>query len=80
MFKSGYVRENLINMRSYDDLKREWYLDIGYKICLNWLLLSVMPILGNPVVDWGCEKVAEWRAREQKIQKKMEAKLQKPEF
>mgnify|MGYP000894812285 FL=1 len=42
---------------------REWYVDIGYRIVLNWLVLTFIPYVFNPLVDWLLEKVSECRAR-----------------
>lgn len=64
----------------YDDLMREWYVDIGYRIVLNWLVLTFIPYVFNPFLDLLLEKLSEWRARQQPLQAQMDKMLQKPEF
>jgi len=78
MSASGYLRQNAEMLSIYDDLIREWYVDIGYRIVLNWLVLTFVPYVFNPFLDLLFQKVSEWRARKETLQAPMDKLLQRP--
>lgn len=55
-------------------------MDIGYKIVINWFILTVIPYIFNPFLDCLYKKYQEWRARKMKLQVHMNKELIKPEF
>ena len=49
---------NLSNLREYQDLTHQWYLDIGYQIWFNSLILAFIPHLFLPLVNLVLEKLS----------------------
>lgn len=47
-----YLISNLNNLTEYSDFTREWYSGIGYKICITWIISSLVPHIYDPLVKW----------------------------
>ena len=61
--------ENLGNTQEYKDFDPYWYKDIGYQICLNLIILSLVPHIFMPIVSYVREKIGLKMAQRQKLQK-----------
>lgn len=66
---------NVSLLVEYEDLSRSWYLDIGYKILMNWLTFTLLPHIIQPVVLLVSERISECQARSQKFQRNMDRML-----
>lgn len=45
------IIQNLMSLREYEDLTHDWYLDIGYQIWFNSLILAFIPHFTLPIVS-----------------------------
>lgn len=50
--KDSELLANLENTNDYKDFDPYWYKDIGYQICLNWIILSLVPHIFMPVYSF----------------------------
>lgn len=66
-----YLIANLNSLGTYSDFTRNWYAAIGYKICITWIISSLVPHLYDPLVQLITEKINDCRAKKQLIQRAM---------
>lgn len=71
-----YLLKNVGLLNEYSDLTRNWYLDIGYQIVINWATLTLLPHIVQPFTLWVAECIAECRARRQKFQRNMDKMIE----
>lgn len=62
MIKSDYLAENLALLQEYKDFAPFWYVDIGYKITLTWIILAFQAPLVEPLIGLISEKLRFWQA------------------
>ena len=62
MIKSDYLAENLSLLQEYKDFVPFWYVDIGYKIILTWIILAFQAPLVEPLLCLISEKLRFWQA------------------
>jgi hypothetical protein len=58
-------------LTDYSDFSSFWYVDIGYKITLSWIILAFQVPLINPIISYVMEKYKFWRASKEITQKGM---------
>lgn len=68
---SSYLKENVSTLTEYSDFNPFWYVDIGYKITLTWIILAFQVPLLNPIIGYLKEKFKFWRAEKELTQKCM---------
>ena len=66
------MAENLSKIIEYNDLRGNWYIDIGYQIWLTWLILAVNPHIIWPLVQKANESIGMYMGKKQVLQKNME--------
>ena len=71
---------NLQALNEYKDFTTNWYVDIGYQIWLNWLILSMIPHIGMPLYHILREKICLWLGRKKLLQKNLLAYVRGEEF
>lgn len=77
---NDYLKENANGLAQYYDFVSDWYVNIGYQIIFNALILVVHPTFTMPIFYCLMEKVSRCRAAGEEVQAKMEKKLELPEF
>lgn len=45
---NGSLNDNLKSLKEYSDFDPDWYIDIGYQICLTWIIMAIHPALTMP--------------------------------
>ena len=71
ILSNPYLISNLNSLDSFSDFTRKWYNQIGYKICITWIISSLVPHIYDPLIQWLLEKINHYRAQKQLIQRTM---------
>lgn len=71
---------NVNMLVEYEDLSRAWYLDIGYKITMNWITFAIIPHIFQPIILVISECIANWRAKKEKFQRNMDMLIEASVF
>ena len=71
---------NLREINDYDDLSSGWYLDVGYQIYVNWILLTITPPVLIVAYYYPFEWICKILAKKQLLHRKMEEYLVPEEF
>lgn len=74
------MAENLALLQEYRDFVPFWYVDIGYKITMTWIILAFQAPLVEPLLSLISEKLRVWLASKELTQNSMEKKLAPPSF
>lgn len=71
---------NAESLTDYDDFTNDWYVDIGYQIWLNWLILAFIPHSLMPIYHFLWEKIRMRIGKKQLLQRNMVDWIQGEEF
>lgn len=75
-----YLLSNSASLSEYTDFSRTWYADVGYQIVINWLVLSLVPHIFQPILLLITDSIEQCQAQGQKIQRKMDKMIEGKEF
>lgn len=76
----NYINNNIDGLSDYGDFLPNWYVEIGFQICLLLVICAIHPALTMPFAHCILEKISHCSAKRQEIQGKMEKALEPPEF
>jgi hypothetical protein len=77
---NDYLLSNAAALTEYTDLSRVWYADIGYKIVINWLVLSLIPHIFQPILLLLGEAWSIRGAKKERLQRQMDRTLEGKNF
>ena len=72
---NDYLQSNTNALVKYSDFESDWYVEIGYQILFNCIILVFHPALTMPIYYCVMEKINRYRAEGQEVQAKMEKLL-----
>ncbi|MBS1890027.1 MAG: hypothetical protein JST59_01935 [Actinobacteria bacterium] len=75
-----YLLSNANSIVEYKDFTRVWYADIGYQIVINWVVLSLIPHIFQPILLLLGETIEECNAKKERLQRRMEKAIEGKEF
>lgn len=80
LVQDSALLKNISILPEFSDFTHDWYLEIGYQIWFNFLMLAFVPHVILPLGHLLLEKVTECFARRETLQKNMTKKLRAEEF
>lgn len=49
---SSYLTDNIKSLDTYEDFISGWYANIGYQICLTWVIMIIHPCITMPLAHY----------------------------